>query len=230
MVALFVVATIIVFFIVDYFVERAEKRKKVAVPAIETTPKPRFIIPKDYFFGKGHVWIELLSGGFARVGLDDFVQKIVGRIDDVTFTSVNSQITKGDKLFMLQQGEKAMSFRAPISGKVISFNEELVNSPDVLRKKPYADGWVAIMEPSNLDEIRSLPKGTDAAQWLREEIKKFRNFITQQVGRSGFAGVPSPAGVTLMDGGIPVEGAMEHSSTETWQKFEDNFLKNVNEN
>ena len=224
MVALFVVATIIVFLVIEYFVQRAEKRKKAVAPANEVASKARFILPKDYFFGKGHVWVELLSGGSARLGLDDFVQKIVGRIDDVNFIPVNSDVAKGDKLFTLQQGQKTVSFRAPISGRVVSFNEELVNSPDVLRKKPYADGWVAIVEPSNLDEIRSLPKGTDAAQWLREEIKRFRNFITEQVGRSGLAGVPSPAGVTLMDGGIPVEGAMEHSSSEVWQRFEKDFL------
>jgi len=228
MVALFVVATIIVFFIIDYFVQRVEKRKKVESPVTAITSKAQFIIPKEYFLGKGHVWVELLPSGFVRVGLDDFVQKIVGGIDDVGFIPVNSEVVKGDKLFALHRGGKIMSLQSPISGKVVSFNEELVNSPDVVRKKPYADGWVAIVEPSNLDEIRSLPKGTDAAQWLRGEIKRFRHFITEQTSNS--LGAPSPAGVTLMDGGVPVEGAMERSSKEVWQKFEDGFLRNANKN
>ncbi|MGO9481397.1 MAG: glycine cleavage system protein H [Candidatus Kryptoniota bacterium] len=226
MVALFVVATIIVFFIIDYFVQRAEKRKKAVAPAADIASRARFIIPKEYFFGKGHVWIELLSGGYARIGLDDFVQKIVGRIDDVGFIPLDGKIAKGDKLFTIQQGAKNLSFQTPISGKIVSFNDELTHSPDVLRKKPYADGWVAIIEPSNLDEIKSLSKGTDAAQWLKEEIKRFRNFITTQSAPAASMSTPSLAGVTLMDGGTPVEGVMEHSSRETWQNFENNFLKN----
>ncbi|MFZ1080944.1 MAG: hypothetical protein WAO19_03365 [Candidatus Kryptoniota bacterium] len=226
MVALFVVATIIVFFIIDYFVQRSEKRKKATAPATDNMSKARFIIPKEYFFGRGHVWVELLSGGDARIGLDDFVQKIVGRMDDVGFIPVNSKVVKGDKLFTIRQEEKVLSFCAPISGKIVAFNEELSHSPEVIRKKPYADGWVAIIEPSDLDEIKFLPKGTDAAQWLKEEIKRFRNFITAQATSVASFGVPSPAGVTLMDGGIPVEGVMEHSSKEIWQRFENNFLTN----
>ncbi len=224
MVAIFVVATIIVFLVVDYFVQRAEKRK-----AVQVSPAPvkaRFVIPKGYFFGKGHTWIELLSDGLARIGLDDFVQKIVGRIDDVDFISGNGEVVKGDKLFTIRQGEKILSFQAPVSGKLISFNDELTHSPDIIRKKPYADGWVAVIKPSNLEQMNSLSKGTDAAQWLKEEIKRFTNFITTHGTTNTLFGSPALAGTTLLDGGTPVEGVMEHSSKEVWQKFENDFLTN----
>ena len=122
MVAIFVVATIIVFFVIDYFVQRAEKNK--VAQAVPVSTKAQFVIPKGYFFGKGHTWIELLSGNLARIGLDDFSQKIIGRIDDIAFAPGGKEIAKGDKLFTVQQGEKSLSFCAPISGKIISFNDE----------------------------------------------------------------------------------------------------------
>jgi glycine cleavage system H lipoate-binding protein len=223
MVAIFVVATIIVFLVIDFFVQRAEKRKVAHAAAVPA--KARFVIPKGYFFGRGHTWIELLSDNLARVGLDDFAQKIIGRIDDVAFISGGDEVVKGDTLFTLRQGEKELSFRAPISGKVVSFNDELSTSPDVLRKKPYSDGWVAIIKPTNLDkETRFLSRGDEAAQWLKEEIKRFRNFITFQGNTS--LDSPAMAGATMLDGGTPVEGVMEHSSKETWQKFENDFLSN----
>jgi len=221
MVAIFVVATIIIFLVIDYFVQRAEKRK--VAQAVPVSSKTQFVIPKGYFFGKGHTWIELLSGNLTRVGLDDFSQKVIGRIDDVAFATTGKEISKGDKLFTVRQGEKSLSFVAPISGKVVSFNDELTHSPDVLRKKPYSDGWVAIIESSNLEkETKLLSRGEEAAQWLKEEIKRFRNFITAH--ENILSGSPALAGATLLDGGIPVEGAMEHSSKETWQKFENDFL------
>lgn len=221
MVAIFVVATIIVFLVIDYFVQRAQKNK--VAQAVPVSAKAQFVIPKGYFFGRGHTWIELLSGNLTRIGLDDFSQKIIGRIDDVAFASAGREIAKGDKLFTVRQGEKSLSFRAPISGKIVSFNDELTHSPDVLRKKPYSDGWVAIIESPNLEsETRLLSRGEEAAQWLREEIKRFRNFITSQ--GNALSGSPALAGATLLDGGVPVEGAMEHSSRETWQKFESDFL------
>jgi len=222
MVALFVVATIIVFLVVDYFVQRAAKRKAVAAPVAEASAKARFIIPKGYFFGRGHTWVEQLSNGMVRVGLDDFVQKIVGRVDGINFVEAANNLSRGDRLFTIRQGDKEMSFRSPISGKIVAFNEELTSSLALLNKEPYKQGWVVIVEPADSEkEFRLMARGNEAAQWVKEEIKRFRNFITSQS-----TGSPALAGVTLMDGGVPVDGVMEHSSKEAWEKFEKNFLAN----
>ncbi len=226
MVALFVVATIIVFLVIDYFVQRAAKRKTALSPAAQISAKPRFIIPKGYFFGKGHTWVELLPDGLTRVGLDDFVQKIIGPVSDVHPVPVNSIVSKGDRLFTIKQDGKELSFRAPISGRVVSLNDDLAHSPAVVRKEPYKGGWIALIEPTNLAaEIKQLSIGNEAAAWLKEEIKRFRNFITAQSAALVASGSPSPAGVTLMDGGIPVNDVMEHSPQEIWLKFESDFLE-----
>ncbi len=231
MVALFVVATIIIFLGIDYFVQRAAKRKAALSPAAQVSAKPRFMIPKGYFFGKGHTWVELLPDGLTRVGLDDFVQKILGPVGEVETIPVNTIVRKGDKLFTVRQGGKEMSFRAPISGKVVAFNDGLSHSPGVVRKEPYKGGWVTLVEPTNLaGEIKQLSIGNEAALWLKDEIKRFRNFITAQSEALGAAGTPSLAGVTLMDGGIPVNDVMEHSPQEVWQKFENDFLAASNGN
>jgi glycine cleavage system H protein len=223
MVAIFVVATIIVFLGIDYFVQRAEKRK--AAQVAPSGAKPQFVIPKGYFFGRGHTWVELLPDNLTRIGLDDFCQKVIGRIDDITFVPRGKEIVRGGELFSVRQGEKSLSFRSPISGKIVSFNDELTHSPDVLRKKPYSDGWVATIESEHLDrETKPLSRGEEAALWLREEIKRFRNFIAAQ-GNS-----PALAGATLLDGGVPVEGVMEHTSKEVWRDFEKDFLSNAEKN
>ncbi|MCL4539402.1 MAG: hypothetical protein M1378_07345 [Bacteroidetes bacterium] len=98
-----------------------------------------------------------------------------------------------------------MSFRAPISGKVVAFNDDLIHSPGVVRKEPYKGGWILLLEPTNLAaDIKQLSIGNEAALWLKDEIKRFRNFITAQAEAFATAGSPAPAGVTLMDGGTPV--------------------------
>ena len=225
MVALFVVATIIVFFVIDYFVQRAEKRKAALSPAAKSLSKPRFVIPKAYFFGKGHTWVELLPDGSTRVGLDDFVQKILGPVDQVSVVSNGGQLMSGEKLFTVRQGAKTLSFCSPISGKILCVNNELVQFPDMLKKEPYRRGWIAVMEPSNLaDEIKQLSIGSEAAEWLKDEIKRFRNFITAQMGSLAGSGSPALAGATLMDGGVPVDNVMQNTPQEVWKKFESDFL------
>ncbi len=229
MVALFVVATIIVFLSIDYFVQRAAKRKAALAPAARVSTKPRFIIPKGYFFGRGHTWVELLPDGLTRVGLDDFVQKILGPVSGVELIPANTVVQKGDKLFTLRQGGKEVSFRAPISGRVVAINDDLAHSPGVVRQEPYKGGWVLMIEPTNLAaDIKQLSIGNEAALWLKEEIKRFRNFITAQTEALASSGATAPAGVTLMDGGTPVNDVMEHSSQEIWRRFETDFLGSGN--
>ena len=226
MVAIFVVATIIGFLIIDYFVQRAEKKRVALAPAPSTSTKPRFVIPKGYFFGKGHTWVEVLSNGMARIGVDDFVQRIVGKVDKVTVVPVGSAVRTGDKVFEIKQGTKVMAFHAPISGKLAAFNEDLSSLPNLINKDTYNGGWIAVIQPSDLAaDIKKLPIGNDAAQWLREEIKKFRNFISAELSAST-AGAPGKLamGTTLLDGGIPVDSVMRDASQEVWRKFENNFL------
>ena len=62
---------------------------------------------------------------------------------------------------------------APVSGEIISLNEELDSDSTLINKKPYGDGWIIKISPSNLDEeLKNLMKGDSVLAWLEGEIKK----------------------------------------------------------
>jgi glycine cleavage system H protein len=45
---------------------------------------------------------------------------------------------------------------APLSGKVISVNEEIDDDPTIINHEPYEDGWLLEIEVSDEAEISSL--------------------------------------------------------------------------
>jgi glycine cleavage system H protein len=45
---------------------------------------------------------------------------------------------------------------APLSGKVISVNEEIDDDPSIINHEPYEDGWLIEIEVSNEEEISRL--------------------------------------------------------------------------
>ncbi len=225
MVALFVIATISLFLVVDYFVYRARKRKGLSSREVDAGLKSRFVIPKGYFIGKGHTWVELLPNGTTRIGLDDFVQKIVGPMDGIRTIPSGSTVARGQRLFSVNQGEKTLSFYSPISGRVISVNDELVQHPGSARKEPYKSGWVVAVEPADLSrELKQLSIGREAAERIKREVKRFRDFIASQSAPGNRDSTAVAAGVTLLDGGVPVNDVLEHSTQEMWNKFEHDFL------
>ncbi len=41
----------------------------------------RFALPGGLFFHRGHTWVNLLFSGQVKVGVDDFLQRLLGHID-----------------------------------------------------------------------------------------------------------------------------------------------------
>ena len=56
---------------------------------------------------------------------------------------------------------------APISGKVVETNQNLVENPELLNGHPYTDGWIAKIQPTNLDrELKSLMNAQEYAEYI----------------------------------------------------------------
>ena len=226
MVAIFVIGTIVISIFIEYFLQKSKQRRAGTVPsAYRAVSTDKFLIPRGYFFNRGHAWIEVLFSGNARVGIDDFVQKIVGNINTINVPAVGSEIKKGDLLFTLHQENRTLSFAAPISGKIIECNTALLQSPSLLKSDPYFEGWVVMIEPRNIaSEIRLLTVADEAAEWLRHELRRFRDFITST---PVIDGVHNLSTVTLHDGGMPMHGVLERADSQTWESFQQEFLSDV---
>ena len=226
MVALFVIGTIVVSILIEYFLQRSKQRRvSKAVTASRAVSTDKFLLPRGYFFNHGHAWIEILFSGNARVGIDDFVQKIVGNINAIDVLQAGTEVKKGETLFTLRQENRTLSFTAPISGKIVELNTALLQSPSLLKNDPYFEGWVALIEPRNIaSEIRLLTVADEAAEWLRHELRRFREFITSTPTADG---IPTLSGATLHDGGMPMRSVLERADSETWESFQQQFLSDV---
>jgi len=216
MVALFVIATFLTFLAIDFLVHRKTQTVEARQRA---SPQPeRFLIPRGYFFSPKHVWLELLGSGTVRVGIDDFIQKVIGAIDEIRLVPASSVVKRGDPILTLKQNGRELSITSPLSGKVLVSNDLLEKSPELLKQDPYLAGWVATILPENLSaEVKQLNVAEDAATWLRKEVARFRDFINVRSPRLA-------AGVTMLDGGIPILGVLQGAEATVWKEFEREFL------
>lgn len=226
MAALFMVFLLVAFLVTDIIYRRIQtKRAIVAAPDTGRIPIPfdlqleKLALPGGLFFHQGHTWAKLDTTGNVKVGLDDFVQKIIGRIDKIKPRKVGDSIFQGDKLFTIQQGKRKAEFNSPVDGVIDSINEEIVSNPKAIKENPYEKGWIYSIKPTNLPtNIKSLSIAEDALAWLKKEVQKFREFIAEQFVSDKMLGK------TLADGGVPVEGVMEHMDDFSWMKLQEEFL------
>ena len=110
-------------------------------------------IPEELKYTKEHEWIRI-EGDEAVVGITDFAQ---GELGDIVFVEIETEgeALEQDEVFGSVEAVKTVSdLFMPISGEVISFNEELEENPEKVNDDPYGDGWmvrIKIVDSSQLD-------------------------------------------------------------------------------
>ncbi len=112
-------------------------------------------IPSELKYTKDHEWIRI-EGGEAIVGVTDFAQSQLG---DVVFVEIETQgeTLEKEEVFGTIEAVKTVSdMFMPISGEVIEVNEKLADTPEIVNKDPYGDGWmirIKIVDSAQLDEL-----------------------------------------------------------------------------
>jgi glycine cleavage system H lipoate-binding protein len=194
MVAIFVVLTIIAFLLVDYVVQKVQvRRARSSTPspkalAPEVNPEETFArmadsiaVPAEFFFHRGHTWIKFFSPNRAKVGLDDFAQRVLGRIEAIQLPRIGELIRQGDPIFMVRVGDRKLFLPAPSDGIVTHINADLAATPESLHASPFGSGWVCEMKPENVSQnISDLLSGEDAVQWELHELNRLQRFIADR--------------------------------------------------
>ncbi len=232
MVAILVVLTIVLFVAADLVVEWLRVRR--AVPA--AAPKPagafpdmilpklqadRFMLPGGLFFHRSHTWANLLFSGQVKVGVDDFLQRVLGHVDAITLPAVGAQVKEGQPLAVIRQGGRTATLRSPVDGVICAVNEEVAKLPSLVKRDPYTRGWLVAVRPANLAaNFPRLMVGEQALSWLKSELDRLTQLLRSALMQKGDALL----GATAADGGVMVDGVLEHLDDETWSEFQSRFL------
>ncbi|MCH2654840.1 MAG: glycine cleavage system protein GcvH [Flavobacteriales bacterium] len=112
-------------------------------------------IPKNLKYTKDHEWV-MIENNIATVGITDFAQ---GELGDIVYVEVDTldETVASEAVFGTVEAVKTVSdLFAPLSGKIISFNDALTDTPELVNSDPYGQGWMVKIEIENRDEIENL--------------------------------------------------------------------------
>jgi CheY-like chemotaxis protein len=165
--------------------DRIERQMKPTVRLITPSTKEsglqhEFNVPAGIFISPNHTWVNIEMNGTVRVGLDDFIRKIIKNINAVELPHTNKNIRKGELLFSIKHNSHTINVSSPISGTVTLLNTEHAEHPEWVASKPFELSWMCCINPSNLaGELPSLKIGVDSVNWYREEINKYNKIVSQ---------------------------------------------------
>ena len=116
------------------------------------------LVPDNLNYTEEHEWLKVQEDGQARVGITDYAQDSLSDVVFVELPEVGEQFNKGDVMAVAESVKAASDIYAPISGKIVSINEKLEESPELVNESPYEFGWMVLIEPEG--EVNGLLDAT----------------------------------------------------------------------
>jgi len=135
--------------------------------------------PDELYYHDEHSWAKVEDDGNVRVGMNAFFQATSGSIIYVDLPYEDDDVEFGEVCGKIQSRKWIGNLCSPVSGSVIAVNEELENDATLINGDPYGEGWILLIEPSNLEEdLAKLMQGDKLVEWVKKEIKKAEEIIS----------------------------------------------------
>lgn len=119
----------------------------------EAADKFIFTVKKDLLYTENDVWVEI-ENGKAKIGITDFFQRRLGDAVFLELPSVGEAVKQNEPYGAVESIKAVVDLVAPLNGTVMEVNKKLHDNPEHLNNKPYGEGWLVLISPSDLEEDR----------------------------------------------------------------------------
>ena len=142
-----------------------------------------FMVADGYYYHKGHTWARIEHGGFVRLGVDDFAWRLLGPTD-ISLPKIGTKLKPNQTGWSIKREEMTAEVLSPMSGIVMTTNQNAVKQPGLSKKDPYGQGWLVVIDPvSGLrNKTRNLLFEQKAVAWLNAEVKKLEEMVMNVYG------------------------------------------------
>jgi glycine cleavage system H protein len=214
MTVLLVLATFLVFAVLDYALNR--NKAAVARP-VSTAPEPLYVegfrVAEGVRYHAGHTWLARERQHLARVGADEFAAKLAGKIQKIELPKPGQWIRQGQTAWTLYRNGERTSMVSPIEGEVVEVNPDVVNDPALLRSDPYGKGWLMTVHvPDEEGTWRNLLPANMVTNWMKDAVTRL------------YARQPAFAGAVAADGGRPVDDLLAGIPGAEWHRITAEFF------
>lgn len=122
--------------------------------------------PANLKYTKTDEWV-LVEGDQATIGITDYAQDQLGDIVYIELPWDGGQTLGNEEKFGDIESVKATSeLVAPLSGEVVSANQELKERPELINDNPYDEGWMLKIKLANTTELDQLMTAEQYLQYL----------------------------------------------------------------
>ncbi len=117
-------------------------------------------------YTEDHQWIRLEEDNTAVVGITDYAQEQLGDVVYVEMPAIGRELGKDDEAALVESVKAAGEVKMPLTGTVLSVNENLEDEPELVNADPEGDGWFMTISITNPEEVEGLMDDNDYNEFL----------------------------------------------------------------
>jgi glycine cleavage system H protein len=111
-----------------------------------------FTYPNDLKYTDSHEYIRM-DGDVATVGITAFAIDQLGDVVFIELPEIGETISKGSAFGSVESVKAVEDLKAPISGKVLEVNTDLVDAPEKIGDDPYGVSWMIKVQIEDAVEL-----------------------------------------------------------------------------
>jgi glycine cleavage system H protein len=103
--------------------------------------------PDDRRYTREHEWAKREDRRI-RIGITKFA---ADRLSDVVFVElpkVGADLKAADPFGVIESVKAASDLYAPVDGRVVEVNQQLIDSPEMINQDPHEAAWMIVIEPA----------------------------------------------------------------------------------
>ncbi len=111
-------------------------------------------------YAVSHEWARR-DGDELIIGISDHAQHSLGDIVFVDLPKVGSALAAKAAFGVVESTKAASDIYMPLAGKITAVNKALEDSPDLINKDCYGEGWIIRIAPDNMPDWDKLLSAQD---------------------------------------------------------------------
>lgn len=132
--------------------------------------------PTDREYCENHLWAQVGPGGF-RIGFTNYSVRLLQDVYFLDWTiDPYTSVARKQEIGEIESAKAVSSMFPPGAGKILDFNENLLNDPSAINTDNYGSGWLYHFET----EMKFL-SAQDYVELLNEKWNETQRIIKGQV-------------------------------------------------
>jgi glycine cleavage system H protein len=111
--------------------------------------------PDDLKYHSEHDWARV-EGDEATLGITWFAADALGELVHFEAPEVGASVTKDQSYGEVESVKAVSDVIAPLSGEVVTVNEQVVDAPETVNEDPYGKGWLVRIRLADSGEVEAL--------------------------------------------------------------------------